>query len=165
MYLTSAARGDFFGISFDYPEANVKGMRWLGNGPYRVWKNRLMGGTLNVWENEYNNSITGAGPWKYPEFKGYYGNVRWVQLATTEGPITAILNQDDLFLQMLTPQYPERKLAGRTIAQFPAASISFLHTIHGMGSKFITAENSGPQSKKTVAAGDYQGSISFFFGK
>jgi hypothetical protein len=156
---------DFFGISFDYPEANVKGMRWLGNGPYRVWKNRLMGGTLNVWENEYNNSITGAGPWKYPEFKGYYGNVRWMQLATTEGPITAILNQDDLFLQVLTPQYPEMKLAGRTLAPFPAASISFLHTIPGMGSKFISAENSGPQGKKTVAAGDYQGSVSFFFGR
>ena len=156
---------DFFGVSFDYPEANVKNMRWLGNGPYRVWKNRLMGGTLNVWENEYNNTVTGAGPWKYPEFKGYYSNVQWVQFQTSEGPITVIVLQDDLFLQVLTPEFPEMKLAGKTFVPFPAAGISFLHAIPGIGSKFIDARSSGPQGEKTVASGGYQGSVSFFFGK
>ncbi|HSJ69589.1 MAG TPA: glycoside hydrolase family 2 TIM barrel-domain containing protein, partial [Anditalea sp.] len=30
---------DFLGISFDYPEELVKGVRYMGMGPYRVWKN------------------------------------------------------------------------------------------------------------------------------
>jgi hypothetical protein len=156
---------DFFGVSFDYPEANVKKMTWLGGGPYRVWNNRRMGETFNVWENQYNNSVTGAGPWIYPEFKGYFDQVRWVRLETSEGPITAIIQQDDLFLQILTPQFPDKKLAGLTSPPFPSAGISFLHAIPGMGSKFISSENSGPQARKTIAAGDYQGSVSFYFGK
>ena len=42
---TYAAEGtnDFFGVVFDYPENLVKAKRWLGDGPYRVWKNRLRG--------------------------------------------------------------------------------------------------------------------------
>ena len=79
---------DYFGVMFDYPENLVKGKRWLGMGPYRVWKNRLRGGTLGVWENNYNNTITGWRDWIYPEFKGCFANVRWMQLETTEGPIT-----------------------------------------------------------------------------
>jgi len=156
---------NFLGVGFDYPESNVRKMKWLGNGPYRVWQNRMAGGTLSVWENEYNNSVTGAGPWKYPEFKGYYDAVRWVKFETSEGPITVMLNQDNLFLQVFTPQYPEMKLAGRTLSPFPASGISFLHAIPGMGSKFISAENSGPQGRKTAAAGDYHGSVGFFFGR
>jgi hypothetical protein len=156
---------DFFGVSFDYPETNVKSMRWLGSGPYRVWKNRLAGGTLNVWENQYNNSVTGAGLWNYPEFKGYYAGVRWLQLQTSEGPITAIVAQDDLFLQMLTPQTADAKLVGNTLARFPAAGISFLHAIPPIGSKFSSASSSGPDGLKTTAAGDYNGSVSFYFGK
>jgi hypothetical protein len=156
---------DFFGISFDYPEANVQKITWLGGGPYRVWNNRRMGQSFGVWENRYNDAVTGAGPWTYPEFKGYFDRVRWVRLETTEGPITAIIQQDDLFLQMLTPKFPDKTLAGLTAPPFPSAGISFLHAIPGMGSKFISAENSGPQGRKTIAAGGYQGSVSFYFGK
>ena len=29
------------GLTFDYPEAVVDSVRWVGRGPYRVWKNRL----------------------------------------------------------------------------------------------------------------------------
>jgi hypothetical protein len=156
---------DFFGVSFDYPEANVKKVKWLGNGPYRVWKNRLAGGTLNVWENEYNNTITGAGPWNYPEFKGFYSGVLWVQLLTSEGPITTVVRQDDLFLQVLTPEFPDKELSGKTFVRFPAAGISFLHAIPAIGSKFADAQSSGPQGERSVATGDYRGLLCFFFGR
>jgi hypothetical protein len=33
----------------------------MGDGPYRVWKNRLKGVKLNVWDKVYNNTITGQG--------------------------------------------------------------------------------------------------------
>ncbi len=54
------------GISFSYPENFVLGAKWLGKGPYRVWKNRLQGVGKNVWENMYNNTQTGSYPWNYP---------------------------------------------------------------------------------------------------
>ncbi|KAA6314989.1 Beta-galactosidase, partial [termite gut metagenome] len=31
------------GVTFDFPDSNVKSVKWLGNGPYRVWKNRMKG--------------------------------------------------------------------------------------------------------------------------
>ena len=61
---------------------------WLGDGPYRVWRNRLKGGTLGVWETAYNTTETGYKDWKYPEFAGYFANVRWLKLTTTEGTLT-----------------------------------------------------------------------------
>jgi hypothetical protein len=41
----------FAGVSFDYPENYVIHAKWLGKGPYHVWKNRTQGQTYNVWQN------------------------------------------------------------------------------------------------------------------
>ena len=79
----------------------------------------MEGGTLGVWSNTYNDTITGDAVWKYPEFKGYFGDVRWVQFQTTEGPITAVMGQDDLFLQVLTPKFPQNREARNTVAAVP----------------------------------------------
>lgn len=38
------------GVMFDYPEDKVLSKRWVGDGPYRVWQNRLHGPQLGVWE-------------------------------------------------------------------------------------------------------------------
>jgi len=48
---------ELMGIRFDYPESRVNGIRWLGQGPYRVWQNRLHGTRLDVWENAYNDPV------------------------------------------------------------------------------------------------------------
>ena len=76
----------YHGVLFDYPEAAVKHKRWLGDGPYRVWKNRLRGVTLNLWENDYNDTLTGWRDWVYPEFKGVFANVHWLELTTHRRP-------------------------------------------------------------------------------
>ena len=34
---------DLMGVMFDYPEDKVLSKRWVGDGPYRVWQNRLHG--------------------------------------------------------------------------------------------------------------------------
>lgn len=60
---------DLMGVMFDYPEDKVLSKRWVGDGPYRVWQNRLHGPQLGVWENEYNDPIP-AESFTYPEFKG-----------------------------------------------------------------------------------------------
>src|SRR5690606_18244141 len=45
------------GVDFTLPESRISKVKWLGNGPYRVWKNRLKGVGFNIWEKAYNNTI------------------------------------------------------------------------------------------------------------
>ena len=78
---------DMMGVRFDYPEEKVVGKRWLGDGPYRVWQNRLHGTTYNVWENKYNDPVPGES-FTYPEFKGYFANCSWMNIETQEGVIS-----------------------------------------------------------------------------
>ena len=163
---------EYFGVGFDYPESKVQGMRYLGNGPAPVFQNRLAGGTLDVWEKKYNNTMVGdpddlpAGQhFDYPVFKGFYVGVRWLQLGTTEGPITALLNQDDLYVQVFTPKQPPANIRMRATMTYPNASISFLHAIPAMGNKFGSPTSTGPHGQPAVAKGNYKGSISLYFGE
>jgi hypothetical protein len=163
---TYAAEGtnDFIGVVFDYPENFVKSKRWLGDGPYRVWKNRRQGVTPGVWQNDYNNTITGWRDWIYPEFKGCFADVRWLQLETMEGEIT-VVPENIPFVQVLTPEFPPVKLAANTIASLPACGLGFLDAIPPMGSKFQPAAAVSPSGERSVAHGDYSGSVNFYFGK
>jgi len=174
---------DYFGVSFDLPEKNVKSMKWLGIGPYRVWKNRLEGGTLGVWENAYNNTMTGYTDWIYPEFKGYYAGVRWMKLQTTSGPITVALDDPPLYIQVLRPEFPNHpkpfspttaatqavkqhaRLSANAWANFPDAGFSILHGIAPMGTKFQIPAELGPQSQQNRAHGKYHAAVRIYFGE
>ena len=115
---------EYFGVGFDYPEDNVKSMRFLGEGPAPVYQNRLAGGTLDVWNRPYNNTVDGdpedlkpGEHFDYPLFKGFYSGVRWLQLNTSEGPITAMVDQDHgspIYVQVFTPKTPPPNLVGQT---------------------------------------------------
>jgi hypothetical protein len=161
-----AAEGtnDFIGVIFDYPENFVKSKRWLGAGPYRVWKNRLAGPTRGAWQNDYNNTITGWRDWIYPEFKGVFADVRWLQLETTEGEIT-VVPENIPFVQVFTPEFPPMNLVGKAFAPLPKCGLGFLDAIPAIGSKFKDATALGPQSQLAVAHGEYHGTVSFYFGK
>jgi hypothetical protein len=161
---TAEGAHEAFGVTFDYPENLVQGKRWLGNGPYRVWKNRIPGTTLGVWENAYNNTVTGWRDWIYPEFKGCFANVYWMQLQTAEGLITAVPSSRDIFVQVLTPELPPANLVARTKMSLPQAGLAFLDAIPPIGSKFHDPKDSGPQSQPNIATGEYSGSVSFYFG-
>jgi len=160
---TATGTQDFFGVVFNYPEALMKKKRWLGDGPFRVWKNRLRGVALNVWENNYNNTITGYRDWIYPEFKGCFANVRWLQLETAEGLITVVPERIP-FVQVLTPEQPPDELVAKTKVNLPKCGIGFLHGIPAIGSKFKDATTSGPQGLPNVPSGEFTGTIHFFFG-
>lgn len=161
---TASGTNDFLGVIFDYPEDYVTGKRWLGDGPYRVWKNRLRGVTFGLWQNQYNDTITGWRGWDYPEFKGCFANVRWLQLETTEGMMT-IVPQKIPFVQVLTPSQPPDNVIARTKVNLPRAGLGLLHAIPAMGTKFTDARASGPESQPNVANGEYSGSVSFYFGE
>lgn len=126
-------RHEMLGVSFSYPEQMVKGVRYLGAGPYRVWKNRTEGNTLGIWSKEYNNSVTGAPPFEYPEFKGYHGNFYWAKVITSEQPFTVATEDEDIFLHLFTPEFSENPY--HTAPAFPEGNFSFMHGITPIGTK------------------------------
>lgn len=144
-----ARRGNFVnvGVTFDFPEEKVTGMRWLGNGPYRVWKNRLRGVGFGLWEKEYNDAVTGE-CWEYPEFKGYHSNMYAADIMTKDGVLRIVFASDDLFLRLFTPSKPEGRNNDNTLGEFPDGQISVLTAISPVGTKFKKPEGLGPQGQK-----------------
>ena len=137
------------GITFSYPENVVTGMRWLGGGPYRVWKNRLRGANMGLWEKAYNNTITGESYENlvYPEFKGYHSNLYWATVQNKESDFTVYATSDGVYLRMLTPEEPhERQGTTLTMPAFPAGDLSFLLEIPAIRS-FKPISQHGPKSQ------------------
>ena len=135
----------FAGITFSYPEESVAGMKWLGDGPYRVYKNRMKGTEFGVWEKSYNNTITGESGYVYPEFKGYHSDVYWVKIIGKNVPdFKVYIHNKDIFLRIFTPLEP--KAPAKAKMEYPKGDISFLHSINAIGTKFTDAAASGPQS-------------------
>lgn len=138
----------YLGISFSYPENLVSGVRWMGDGPYRVWKNRMEGNNLGVWQKDYNNTVTGEKDYIYPEFKGYHSRLYWVEILTGEQPFLIVTPDEDIFLRLFTPEFPDD--AFNTAPAFPAGDISFMHAIPPVGTKSQLPENLGPSGKKNM---------------
>ncbi len=137
------------GLTFSYPEAQVTGMRWFGGGPYRVWKNRLRGANLGLWEKAYNNTITGESfdALLYPEFKGYHSRLYWATVENRESDFTVYGLSDGIYLRMLTPEEPhDREGATLTMPEFPAGDISFLLEIPAIRD-FKPLSQHGPKSQ------------------
>lgn len=138
---------DHIGITFDYPEEKVKHIKWLGDGPYRVWKNRLKGVTFNIWEKDYNNTVTGES-WVYPEFKGFHANMYAADLTTDDGTIRIVAASDNLFLHLFTPDKPVKRNNDNTLGIFPDGQLSILNAISPVGTKFRPAKETGPQGQQ-----------------
>ena len=138
-----------FGLSFSYPEKEAKAMRWLGRGPYRVWKNRIKGTNFGIWDKAYNNTITGESfeSLVYPEFKGYHANMYWAVIESDNAPFTVYSETDGLYFRVFTPEEPVRRRDGEnSMWEFPAGDISFLLDIPAMRS-FKTIPEHGPKSQ------------------
>ena len=145
---------DYIGLSFNFPEEKVIGITWMGQGPYRVWKNRLKGSNFGVWQKDYNNTITGESfnDLEYPEFKGYHGKLYWATLETSESDFTIMSETPNLFFQLFTPAKPQH-VKGETYPAFPEGDLSFLYEIPAIGTKFKNAASLGPRSQKGVYHG------------
>jgi hypothetical protein len=156
----------FTGISFMYPENYVIGAKWLGNGPYRVWKNRLQGVGLNVWENAYNNTQTGAAPWIYPEFKGYFSDIAWLEMNTVEGKFLVATPDPGLYVRL----FDFYGLSGvKPHPTLPLGNLSFLDAIPPLGTKLALnidakTENLGPSGELNHVQGTTRRTLYFYFG-
>ncbi len=158
---------DFSGITFTYPENLVTGAKLMADGPYRVWKNRLKGTQFGVYDKKYNNAVTGQS-WEFPEFKGYYSNFYAVEIRTKELPITIISSTEDLFLHLFTPATATnlKGVRGGVNPAFPSGNISLLHGISGIGTKFSSAQQEGPQGENNIYKGEtLRGTVYFRFGE
>lgn len=138
---------DYMGVNFDYPEELVKGVKWLGKGPYRVWKNRMQGMELGVYQKDYNNTMTGVPPVIYPEFKGYHANLYWAEIQSAEQSFIVGASSEDVFLRLYTPVQAEDP---RLSPPFPAGDISFMQAIPPIGTKTNDPWNMGPAGKKNM---------------
>jgi hypothetical protein len=145
-YRMDKSRVPFAGVSFSYPADQVRGVRFMGKGPYRVWKNRMPGGNFGVWEKPYNKTVTGHEGFEYPEFKGYYANLYWVTLGDRQDhKITVYCRNHDIFLRLYSPD--ESPDPAKTTVNHPPGDISFMHGIPAIGTKFKKADLLGPQSR------------------
>lgn len=152
------------GFTFSYPERAVKGMQWLGHGPYRVWKNRIRGTRHGIWQKAYNNTVTGEYyiPIVYPEFKGYHAGIYWATLQNPDGPSLHIYSETDgLFLHIFTPEEQrDRESRGLSVKQYPAGDLSFLLDIPAVNSQGL----GGNSSTVKVNKGDEGFRIKLWFG-
>jgi hypothetical protein len=147
-YFPSAYFTWFDGINFSFPENQIRGVKYMGNGPYRVWKNRLKGTRFGIWEKEYNHTETGES-WNYPEFKGYHANMYWCTFLTSGQSFTVYTENEDLYLRLFTPAYKTDQWHNYEPI-FPNGDISFMQGISSIGTKTQRAETTGPMGMKNA---------------
>ncbi len=138
----------FDGVNFSFPEKNIKSVDYMGNGPYRVWKNRMKGNQFGIWHKEYNNTETGE-TWNYPEFKGYHSNMYWTKFNTTNGSFSVVTENEDVFMRLFTPGFKDDQWHNYQII-FPTGDISFMQGISGIGNKSQRVETTGPMGVKNI---------------
>ena len=149
---------DLMGICFDYPEDQVISKRWLGAGPYRVWQNRIHGTQYDVWENDYNDPIPGE-TFTYPEFKGYFGDVSWMNIQTKEGTISLTNETPDAYIGVYQP----RDGRDRLLYTLPESGISVLNVIPPVRNKVNSTDLCGPSSQPKWVNGPQTGRVIFRF--
>jgi len=148
---------DVLGVGFDYPEAQVTSKRWLGRGPYRVYRNRLQGGVLDVWETAYNDPVPGQ-TYAYPEFKGDFADWRWLTLETTEGDLTIENLSGVPFLGLYRPRMGEDGLL-----DLPDVGVALLEVVPAQRTKFLPPDRLGPESATPVVRAETRGRVLFRF--
>ena len=131
---------DLLGICFNYPETKVRSKQWVGKGPYRVWQNRLQGPQYGFWQTKYNDPIPGES-FEYPEFKGYFANIDWMQIETTEGKIGMISPSD--YIGIYTPRDGRDHL----LYTLPQTGIAILKAIPAVRNKVNTTDLNGPSAQ------------------
>ncbi|TJZ62144.1 glycoside hydrolase family 2 [Sphingobacterium olei] len=149
-YFPEAYFTRFVGVNFSFPEDQIKGVEYLGMGPYRVWKNRMKGNQFGVWKKDYNDVATGEVPFQYPEFKGYHSNMYWTEFITKEQSFKVFTDREDVFLRLFTPKEQKDTDWKNMEPTFPNGDISFMNGISAIGTKTQKPETTGPMGMKHV---------------
>ncbi len=148
-YFPGAYFTNFAGINFSFPEKEIRSVTYMGDGPYRVWKNRMKGNQFGVWTKQYNNTETGESPWIYPEFKGYHSRFYGGYFNTSNNRFTVVNETEDLFLRLFTPAWKTDQWHNYE-PYFPSGDISFMQGISSIGTKNQRNETTGPMGFKNI---------------
>jgi hypothetical protein len=127
--------------------------RWLGEGPYRIWKNRMRGTHFGLHEVPFNDPVPGES-FDYPEFPGFFGEWRWLELRTRDAHVRFRNVSGIPYFGLHRPQPGKQP-----VITLPDLGWSFLHAIPPVGSKFDLPETLGPQSQVTRIEGLVRGEI------
>lgn len=149
---------DLLGVMFDYPEAIVTGKRWVGKGPFRVWQNRLHGPQYGYWCNKYNDPVPGE-TFEYPEFKGYFADVAWMQITSAEGTISLIDPPSDGYMGVYQP----RDGRDNYLYKLPESGISILKHIPAVRNKVDYSDLNGPSAQPHWCEGEFEGEVTLKF--
>jgi len=149
---------DMIGITFDYPEQQMQGKRWVGKGPYRVWQNRLQGPQYGYWETDYNDPVPGES-FEYPEFKGYFAQVDWMEIRTSEGRLTLSGLSPEEYVGVCSP----RDGRDHILYELPQTGISILQVIPAVRNKVNTTDLNGPSAQPVWVEEPYRGSVRLTF--
>ena len=148
---------DILGVTFDIDETQVAAKRWLGNGPYRVWRNRPEGVNFGIWENAYNDTIPGVS-WDYPEFKGFFSGVRWMELKMKNGDILRMqVMGKPRFVGVFSP----RDGLDNLLYTLPRLGLSVLEIVPAIGNKCSGAKKTAPSAKSVVPPRKVVGKVRF----
>lgn len=134
----------YAGIGFDFEDSSIQSKQWLGAGPTRVWKNRLHGPELGLWQNDYNDGIPGE-VWDLPAFKGIFKDVAWASFKTRTGTLIVGLADENDYLGVLQPKNgfnPRRALWSYP----PSGGLFFFDAISPVGAKWRDSREAGPSS-------------------
>ncbi|MES2474520.1 MAG: glycoside hydrolase family 2 TIM barrel-domain containing protein [Verrucomicrobiota bacterium] len=147
----------FHGITFDLAEKDILKFSWLGQGPHRVWRNRLRGTHFDRFELPFK-ALKPSHDFDYPHARGYFAGIHEAAILTTGGSFEMRPGQDDTFLRIGTNDEGEKI---RTY--WPDGDLSLLHGIPAIGTKFHAPESLGPQSQFNPAPGIVAGKVTFRF--
>lgn len=156
----------FTGVTFDFPESDIIGVKWLGKGPAHVWKNRLQGGNLDVYQRFYNNKLPADNQWGLPQFKGYYADVSWMEFNTVHGKFSVVAKEEELFVRL----FSFYGISGpKNYPVLPAGDISFLDAIPPVGAKLAMGIsndtwNLGPAGELNKMEQPVKRILYFYFG-
>lgn len=148
-YFPSAYFTSMVGVNFTFPESMIRTVTYMGDGPYRVWKNRMRGNKFGMWTKEYNNTETGEFPWVYPEFKGYHSRFHAGHFQMADDRFTVVSGTEGIFMRLFTPAWktdPWRNYE----PIFPKGDISFMHGITSIGSKTQRNVTTGPMGGEHI---------------
>lgn len=145
------------GVSFDLPEREIRGFAWTGQGPERVWANRMRGIRFGKFENEFRKLRPGI-DFDYPHGAGYFAAVREASVSTGSGTMKLSGLVNGTFVRIGTND------EGEFIRTYwPEGDFSLLHAIPGIGNKLHSPQAVGPQGSPLPAPGRVSGTVTFEF--
>jgi hypothetical protein len=149
----------YHGITFDLPEEEIRNFSWTGQGPERVWANRMRGTKFGSFTRDFRKLRLGL-DFDYPHCAGFYADIREASVRTKSGVIRLRCQQEDTFVRIGTNDE-----GSPVTTHWPAGDFSVMHAIPAIGTKFAAPEDLGPQSVPQPAPGVVTGEVEFRFAK